>query len=131
MATFKKFEDFIAWQKARAFCEELKKYFPLCIQAREYDLLNQLKRSSGSVMENIAEGFGRMGNAEFRNFLTIAHGSIQESISQLYRSFDWEVISKDQFYSLKPIAEEVERLIFSFINHLSQTEYKGIKFRGS
>ena len=131
MATFKKFEDIIASQQAKAFCAEQKKYFPLYIQAREYDLLNQLKRSSGSAMDNIAEGFGRMGNAEFRNFLTIAPGSIQESISQLYRSFDWEVISKDQFDSLKPIAEEVERLIFSLINHLSQIEYKGIKFRGS
>ena len=70
-----------------------------------------------------------MGNTEFRNFLTISHGSIRESFSQLYRSFDWEVISKEKFDALKPITEEVERLIFSLINHLSQKDHKGIKFR--
>ena len=41
----------------------------------------QLKSSSGSVMDNIAEGFGRMGNIEFNNFLTISNGSLQETIS--------------------------------------------------
>lgn len=129
MSTFKKFEDIIAWQKARFFCQELKKIFPNFIEKKEFELLNQLKSSSGSAMDNIAEGFGRMGNGEFKNFLTISHGSIMESISQLYRSFDWKVISQDQFDYYKNLANEVERLIFSLVNHLIQTEHKGVKFK--
>lgn len=129
MATFNKLENILAWQKARFFCQELKLIFPLFIQKKEYDLLNQLKASAGSAMDNIAEGFGRMGNGEFKNFLTISHGSILESISQLYRSVDWEIISCDQFDYYKKIADEVERLTFSLINHLLQTEHKGVKFR--
>lgn len=129
MATFKKLEDILAWQKARFFCQELKKIFPLFIEKREYDLLSQLKSSAGSAMDNIAEGFGRMGTGGFKNFLTISHGSIQESISQLYRSFDWAIISQNQFEYYKSIADEAERLIFSLINHLLETEHKGVKFK--
>lgn len=128
MATFKKLEDIIAWQKARAFCKELKQYFPVFVQAKEFNLLNQLKDSSGSAIDNIAEGFGRMGNAEFRNFLTISHGSIMESISQLTRANDWEILDSQQFEKLKLMAEEAERVIFSLFNHLLQTEHKGVKF---
>src|SRR5436853_61127 len=104
MATFKKLEEIIAWQKARSFCQELKEIFPLFIAKKEFELLNQLKRSSGSAMDNIAEGFGRMGTGEFKNFVTISHGSILESISQLYRSFDWEIITKEQFDNYKGLA---------------------------
>ena len=129
MATFRKVEDIIAWQKARIFCQELKNVFPLFIQLKEYDLLNQLKRSAGSSMDNIAEGFGRMGNAEFRNFLTIAHGSIMESISQLTRAYDWNIIDEQEYNKLKLLAEEVEQLIFSVFNHMLQSEHKGVKFK--
>ena len=129
MATFKKLEDIQAWQKARFFCKELKIIFPLFIPAKEFDLMNQLKSSAGSAMDNIAEGFGRMGNNEFRNFLTISHGSIMESISQLHRSHDWSIISNEQLEYYKNIAEEEQRLIFSLINYLIQSEHKGVKFR--
>lgn len=129
MATFKKLEDIISWQKARAFCKELKQYFPVYIAKREYELLNQIKNSSGSIMDNIAEGFGRMGNREFSNFLTIAHGSTLESLSQIARSYDWEILSEEQFSHLRLMAEEVARLIQSLINHLLSSEYKGVKFK--
>jgi four helix bundle protein len=129
MAIFRKLEDIIAWQKARDYNKELKTDFPEFVRLKEFDLLNQLKRSAGSAMDNIAEGFGRMGNAEFRNFLTIAHGSLTESISQLYRSFDFEVLKKERFEYLLQLAYEVERLIMSLFNHLLQSEHKGVKFK--
>jgi four helix bundle protein len=129
MATFKKLEDIIAWQKARQFCKELKPYFKIFVEKKEFEILSQLKSSSGSAMDNIAEGFGRMGNAEFKNFLTIAHGSIMESISQLTRAFDWGIITEKQLSELKILAEEVARLVFSLINHLVQSDHKGVKFK--
>ena len=92
MATFKQLEDIIAWQKARAFCCELKEDIRHIELVKDYDLKNQLRASSGSVMDNIAEGFGRMGNADFKNFLTIAHGSLMESLSQLYRASDFSIM---------------------------------------
>jgi four helix bundle protein len=129
MSTFKKPEGILAWQKARFFCQELKKTFPLFIQAKGFDLLHQLKSSAGSAMDNIAEGFGTRGNNEFKSFLTICHGSIMELISQLYRSQDWSVISGEQLEYHRAFAEEAERLTFSLINFLIQSQYKAVKFK--
>ncbi|MBL7729327.1 MAG: four helix bundle protein [Dinghuibacter sp.] len=128
MATFKTLEEIIVWQKARAFCKEVKKDAPLYIALKEFSLLNQLKDSSGSCMDNIAEGFGRMGNAEFKNFLSIAHGSILESVSQLYRSFDYEVIQEERFLYMKEKAYEIARMLESLVGHLLNSDLKGIKY---
>lgn len=68
MSTFKKLEDILAWPKARVFCRELKRIFPLFIQAKEFDLPNQLKSSAGSAMDNIAEGFGRRETMNLKTF---------------------------------------------------------------
>jgi len=129
MATFKQLEDIIAWQKARILCSELKQEFRILVSARDFELNNQLKSSSGSVMDNIAEGFGRMGNNEFKNFLTIAHGSLMEVLSQLYRSYDCEYIPAERLSFLKSLVNEVSRLIRSLIQHLADSELKGIKFK--
>ena len=83
MATLTKFEDIKAWQKARFFCNEI---FVLCEEtklAKDYKLRDQVNGSSGSIMDNIAEGFGRGGNLEFIQFLEISHASACESQSQL------------------------------------------------
>jgi four helix bundle protein len=92
-------------------------------------LKEQLKSSSGSVMDNIAEGFGRMGNIEFKNFLTISNGSLQESISQLYRLFDYDYITNERLDYLKNLANEISRLLRSLIESLQASELRGIKFK--
>ncbi len=129
MATFKTLEDIIVWQKARVFHLELKNEIKILIQAKNFELKEQLKASSGSVMDNIAEGFGRMGNIEFKNFLTISNGSLQESISQLYRLFDYDYITNERLDYLKNLANEISRLLRSLIESLQASEIKGIKFK--
>ncbi|MCU0322021.1 MAG: four helix bundle protein [Chitinophagaceae bacterium] len=129
MATFKTLEDIIAWQKARQYHLDLKQEIHILQSARDFELKEQLKSSSGSVMDNIAEGFGRMGNAEFKNFLTIAHGSLQESISQLYRMHDYDYINIERLNYLKALANEISRLIRSLIETLQAADVKGIKFK--
>lgn len=129
MATFKTLEDIIVWQKARVFHLELKNEIKILIQAKDFELKEQLKASSGSVMDNIAEGFGRMGNIEFKNFLTISNGSLQESISQLYRLFDYDYITNERLDYLKNLANEISRLLRSLIESLQASEIKGIKFK--
>ena len=67
-----RFEDLEIWQIAR----ELYKYvFRLTSKAsfdKDRKLRNQMRSSSGSMSDNVAEGFGRCGNKEFSNFLSIA-----------------------------------------------------------
>ncbi|MFC2136610.1 four helix bundle protein [Bacteroidota bacterium] len=95
MAKIEKFEDIKAWQKARIM---VKKMYDLSkLMRNEYELISQIKRSSGSIMDNIAEGFERGGRKEFIHFLSIAKGSSGELRSQLYRLLDNGFISKDIF----------------------------------
>ena len=129
MATFNKFEDIIAWQKARILCKmingfTLKKGF-----SNDFKLVSQIKGSSGSAMDNIAEGFERGGNKEFIQFLFISKGSAGETRSQLYRALDNEYISEEEFNKAYILAEEVGKLTGGLINHLSSSEIKGTKFK--
>jgi four helix bundle protein len=76
MSTFKKLEDIVVWQKAKNFCVELKTEIIFLMGIKDFELKEQLKASSGSVMDNIAEGFGRRGNIEFKNFFDNCSGFI-------------------------------------------------------
>src|SRR5215510_9229573 len=100
MATFSRFEDILAWQKAR---EATKAVYEITAQgdfARDFGLRDQIRKSSVSIMANIAEGFGRRSDKEFSNFLNIAHGSVAETQSHLYVALDLRYIPQTSFSEL-------------------------------
>ena len=100
MATVKRFEDLEIWLEARRLSKEIIFISKTTALINDYKLKDQIKGSSGSVMDNIAEGFERNGNGEFRQFLSIAKGSAGETRSQLYRVFDNEYIDEQNFNKL-------------------------------
>lgn len=111
MSAIRRFEDLIAWQKAR---ELTKGIYELSRQgkfSRDLDLSNQIRRAAVSVMSNIAEGFEREGQREFRQYLSIAKGSCAELRSQLYVAIDCGYLSQSDFSDLLKKAEEVARII--------------------
>ena len=129
MATIKKFEDLEIWQKARTLCNTI---YPLTITGsfeKDYKLRDQINGSSGSVMDNISEGFERDGKNEFRQFLSISKGSCGEVRSQLYRALDRNHITKEQFDILKIQAEDISKQLNNFIKYLNSTEIKGTKYK--
>jgi four helix bundle protein len=101
MASFKKFEEIIAWQKARTLYQHICKHTDEGTLKNHFSLKDQIERSSGSVMDNIAKGFGRMGNGELVHFLTITLGSAREVQSQLYRCLEKNILIK--LYSMNYI----------------------------
>jgi four helix bundle protein len=88
MAGFKRFEDILAWQKARQTTKLVYEFTAEGNFAKDFGLRDQIRRSSVSIMANIAEGYGRRSDKEFSNFLNIAHGSVAETQSHLYIAFD-------------------------------------------
>lgn len=129
MATITRFEDLEIWQLARDYC---RKMYPLTctpLFAKDFKLKDQLNGSSGSVMDNIAEGFERGGKVEFMQFLSIVKGSCGESRSQLYRAYDREYIDKETLDELVNISNLIADKTGRFIQYLNNTEHKGIKFK--
>ena len=97
MSTWKSFEDIDVWQQAREFSKDIFQIMQAECLKTDYVLKDQISRSSGSIMDNIAEGYDRGGTKEFINFLSIAKGSSGESRSQLHRIFDRKYIAEEQY----------------------------------
>lgn len=106
-----KFEDFIAWQKARQLTRKIYQATNLPGFSRDFALKDQIRRSAISIMSNIAEGFERGRPAEFHQFLSIAKASCAELRSQPYVAFDANYLSRSQFQELMSNAMEVGRII--------------------
>ena len=96
---------------------------------RNYKLIDQIERSAGSIMDNIAEGFERNGNREFIQFLYVAKGSSGEFRSQLHRAIDKNYIDKVEFSDLYNMALEIAVMIQKLIDYLEQSDLKGVKYK--
>lgn len=129
MATIKRFEDLQVWQKARELCQEIHavtKYEPF---SKDYRFRDQIRAASGSIMDNIAEGFERGGRKEFVQFLSISKASSAEVRSQLYRALDQNYISKKDFSSLYKKSDDIGKMINGLIKYLNNSDHKGVKYK--
>jgi four helix bundle protein len=128
MAKIEKFEDLEIWNKSREICIDIETLFETTNLGKRFSMKDQMDRSSGSIMDNIAEGFERNGNREFVNFLSFSKGSCGELKSQLYRALDKNLISQSEFDNLSFKIELVKNKIGAFMKYLNSTEIKGLKF---
>ena len=106
-----RFEDFVAWQKARALTARIYKITAQGGLSRDYGLKDQIRRAAVSIMSNIAEGFERGRMAEFHQFLSVSKASCAEVRSLLYVLNDAGYVDQMTFASLANQAEEVGRLV--------------------
>lgn len=106
-----RFEELIAWQKARLLAQMIYSLAATDKFSRDYGFKDQIQRAAVSVMSNIAEGFERGGRPEFHQFLVIAKASCGELRSQLYVALDVGYITAEQFDQALALSEETARLI--------------------
>lgn len=129
MATIQRFEDLEVWQLARELALDIFNETLNLPFAKDYELVGQIRRSSGSAMDNIAEGFERGGKKEFIQFLGIAKGSAGEVRSQLYRALDRKHITQEKFDFLFKKVTLLSKKLSSLITYLKNSEFKGFKFK--
>ncbi len=129
MATVTRFEDLIIWQHARSFARKIYELTAGKSFNNDFELIRQIRKSSGSVMDNIAEGFDREGNNEFRQFLSVAKASLSESKSQVYRSYDRNYVTKEIFSNLIKEIESLSVKIFNTMEYLKHSDFRGYKFK--
>ncbi len=110
-ARIERFEELIAWQKARTLSREIYEVTRRGAFARDFGLSGQIQRAAVSIMSNIAEGFERGGRGEFHQFLSTAKASCAELRSQLYVALDVGYLDQQKFHVLLKHAEEVARII--------------------
>lgn len=115
-----RFEDIEAWQIAREVCGAVYALVASSGLGKDFSLKDQMIRSSGSIMDNIAEGFDGGTNREFIRFLQYAKRSCSELQSQLYRCLDQSYCTTDQFDALYAQANLTRNKIGAFINYLSK-----------
>jgi four helix bundle protein len=126
MATIQQFEELDIWQRSRKLAHAIYIKTSEGPLSKDYSLRDQINRSSGSVMDNIAEGFERDGKAEFIQFL-YSKESAGQTPSQLYRAFDRGYITKDEFTELATEAKEMGKNLGSFIKYLKKSDIRGTK----
>ncbi|MBK6565368.1 MAG: four helix bundle protein [Saprospiraceae bacterium] len=110
-----RFEDILAWQKAKELTVQIYNLFS---ESKDFGFRDQIQRASVSIMNNIAEGFERKSNNEFRQFLFIAKGSCGEVRSMLILARELNKISENDFSFLFSLSEEISKILSGLIKTL-------------
>ena len=118
MAGCKKFEDILAWQKARKAAARIYEIASDGSFARDFGLRDQTRRSAVAITANIAEGQGRNSDKEFANFLNFSHGSVAETQSHLSIATDLGYIKQNDFDEIYNLPEEIAKMTMSLLKHL-------------
>jgi four helix bundle protein len=129
MSKIEKFEDVVAWQRARELTKEIYAQTKNGAFAKDFGLKDQIQRASVSIMGNVAEGFDRGGDKEFLQYFSISKGSCAEVKSHLYAALDQQYLTTAQFTRLYKQADEVGRVLSGSMAYLRQSDLKGRKFK--
>jgi len=128
MATIRRFEDIEAWQRARRLTKRIYEVTRQGEFARDFALKNQIREASVAIMANIAEGFERGGDREFRQFLSVAKGSTGEVKSHLYVALDANMVAPECFEELYQESTETGLMIGGFMKYLGAAGLRGSKY---
>jgi len=121
MEPIKRFEDLECWKAARLLVKAVYECAQIGELSKDWDTKSQIKRAALSVMNNIAEGFGRFGDKDSLRFYDIAKASVYEVKSMLYVLEDVNYLSNDQLANLRILTDNALNLTLGWIRHLTKT----------
>jgi four helix bundle protein len=124
----KRFEDLEIWKEARELSKVVFEISSLGAFRHDYRFREQMRASSGSAMDNIAEGFERDGNKEFNQFLSVSKGSTGEVRSQSYRAYDYNYINQEKLDELLERTDSISRKTYNLMQHLRKSDINGLKY---
>jgi four helix bundle protein len=111
----KTFEEIESWKKAKELTLKIYNSFK---DIKDFEFKDQITRSSVTIMNNIAEGFGRESRKKFIRFLTIAKSSTLETQSMLILANEISYISEERYNELRALSDDILNLIGGFIRYL-------------
>jgi 2-aminomuconate deaminase len=128
MATVNTFTELEVWKLASELSGKIFQVSQTTLLSKDFALKDQMNRSSGSIADNIAEGFGRGGRMEFIQFLSIARASASELQSQIIRCFLRKYFTKEIYEELFEDSDKLGKKIGAFIQYLNSSNMSGAKF---
>ena len=103
------YRNLIVWQKAMQFSKQTYRLINQFPAAEKYALSDQVRRAAVSVPSNIAEGCGRASNRDYAHFLSIARGSLYETMTQLEMAKELGYI--ESIDEVEVLAAEISRML--------------------
>ena len=122
------FEDLRIYQQARALGKQVYEITRNGEFKNDTRFVQQIRAAVGSIADNIAEGYERQGNKEFKQFLYIAKGSAGEVRSQLNRAFDVSFIDEETYKQMYNDVRVLSAGILHFVQATNQSTYRGSKY---
>ena len=124
MGAVTRFEDLRCWQLSRILTKRVYVMSTTNALSKDFETISQFKKAGLSIMNNIAEGFGRFSDKDFIRFLDYSLGSCIEVKSMSYLFLDLDYFSKEEVESFQLQIEETKASILAFIKHLRSKENK-------
>ena len=105
------YEDLIVWQKAMNLVDETYSLVQFLPDSEKYALSDQMRRSVISIPSNIAEGHGRRTDNEFKQFLSVARGSVCELETQIFIAIRQNYLSKESATTALSLCVEIRKIL--------------------
>jgi len=113
------FKDLIVWQKSYNLVMQIYRLTQDFPRHELYGLAQQMRRAAVAIPSNISEGYGRQHTKEYKQFLSIAYGSLCELETQYLLSVDLGFANKNE--SIESLMEEVGRMLYRMLNPIRST----------
>ena len=110
----KSFKDLIVWQKSFQLVAEIYRITKNFPKEEIFGFSQQMRRCAVSIPSNVAEGYGRQYNKEYRQFLSMAYGSVCELETQYLLSLSLNFTEKDE--KVEGLLKEVGSMLYRMIN---------------